>query len=526
VSPERDGPSDGTPSFGRAPIPAPEHPGVFARGTVPGEVLKFLEQPHAQSMIVRGMSGSGKTTFALNTLVRFPGRRVYVTCRVERHRLRAYFPWVDDPQYRIDIVDIDPRESSSANLRALTDQWRWPHDNISEDGVLQRWKWLPAPLHALWQSLNPDTPTMVVIDSWDGFVDSFVGVPGPRGPADPSSRRDEIERLLLRSISFLNAHLMLVVERSQPTATDYLVDGIVDLETRVTDGRAERWARIRKLRGVQIEDPEYPFTLDGGDFDIVGPLTEGATTALFGSEPDPSPMKGYLWPGSLDFAEAFGRLPIGHMSLVEVDQGVSSTGLKLVLIPIVDAVLRAGGRVVLSIPPTMGPTEFWSVLREHFTPDDLVRKFRIIASGPGTAVSEEMQGTVLHLPADHAPKSPLYNDVRGFLSQPNGSADDGHGAFHWHTGFRLLVESAGMEYTEDSAPGVAQQALADAPLHLMILGQNGDRVFQSLGEMSTIYLRFQDRAGRIFLNGVRPRTQSYALGDGFGRAPYRLLRVV
>jgi hypothetical protein len=525
VTPSRREPGDGASSASRPTATQPVPPSLTARGNVPPEILQFLQLPHAQSLLVRGLSGAGKTTFALNTLVRFSGRRIYVSCRIERSRIRAFFPWVEDPAYQIDVVEVDPRATAGPNLRSVKEQGRWPHTNVSDSGLYQGWKWLPPPLQTLWQSIDPKRPTLLVIDSWDGFVDSYLGS-GAMGFNEPLPRREEVERILLRALGFLNVHLMIVVERDRPNSTDYLVDGIVELDMQVHDGRAERWARILKLRGVEIRDPEYPFTLDGGDFDVVGPLADGTDASSLVSEPDPAPVKGYLWPGSLDFAEAFGRLPIGHMSLVEVDQGVSVTGLRLVLVPMVDAVLRGGGRVVLSIPPTMAPSDFWSVLREHFSPDELVQRFRIVASGPSTAVTEEMQGAVLRLPDGHSPRSSVYSDLREFVRAPDPKREPGRGAFHSHTGFRLLVESAGMEYTADSAPGVAQQALADAPLHLMILGQNGDRVFQSLGEMATIYLRFQDRAGRIFLSGVRPRTQSFALGDGVGQAPYRLLRVV
>jgi hypothetical protein len=516
------------PAAHRVPPPAPPTEGLplTTRGAVPPEVLRFLDQPHAQTLLIRGASGSGKTTFALNTLVRFPGRRVYVTCRIERARLRAYFSWVDDPRYRIELLEIDPRQEVRANLRALRQQWQSPHTNVDPSGVFERWRWLPVQLQTLWQSLDPKSPTLVVIDSWDGFIDAFLEPPLASPSVEPARDREEIERLVLRSMSLMNAHLLLVVERAGAAPTDYLVDGIVDLESRFADGRAERWARIHKLRGVQVDEPEYPFTLDGGDFDIVRPLSENRTPATLVAEADPAPVSGYLWPGSVDFAEAFGRLPIGHMSLVEIDSGVSTTGLRVVLVPMVDAVLRAGGHVLLSIPPTMAVEDFWSVVREHYVPTDLSKTFRIIASGPDATVSEEMRGAVLQLPDGTAPAPPIYEDSLSFLRSLPATPDNGSGAFHWHTGLRLLVQSTGSEYTIDSAPRVAHQILADAPLHLMIIGQNGDPIFQSLAEMSILQLRFQDRAGRIFINGVRPRTHSYALSDGYGSAPYRLVRVV
>jgi len=504
--------------------PEAARPIRFAGGEIPAEIFTFLSRPSAQSLLVRGSSGTGKTTFALGVLRRFPGRRVIATCWVERKRLEAFFPWIAGPEQGIEVIDASrtkdvrgiARSRKLLRLSTGTPGWAVPRS--------EQWTWLPTPLQELWRSIEPGRPTLVVIDSWDALVESYLGLPAT--PTERIPDRSELERILLRSMSLVNASLILVVERDDGTPLDHLVDGSVKLETRVADGRRERWLNVQKLRGVSLDEWEHPFTLDGGEFRTIPPIRHGAPDPALRSEPDPGGPRGFLWPGSSDFAEAFGRLPVGHLSLVEVDHGVSATGLRYVLLPMVDAVLEDGGRVLLSVPPTVRVDDLWSTIRARLPPQEVPRKVRVVVTGPATQLSEEVRPAVLRLPDPANGESPVYRDTLGFLMDGGPAPDGQNGAFHWHTGLRLLAESAGFEYNVDTAPQIVQQHLADASAHLMIIGQHGDRVFGALGEMAAMHLRLRDRQGRIFVMGVRPRTQSFALGDGLGSAPYRLIPIV
>lgn len=526
-SPVSDGPAStlAPPPPFRPPALEPAEASGPSRGTLPAEVLGFLAQSHAQSLLIRGPSGSGKTTFALNALTHFPGRRVFATCWVDQDRVRSFFPWIDDDRYRIEVVDVNPTEDVRWVAQALTLlRLRGRGPVGSGVSIQDRWAWLPPKLQELWRSLHPDQPTLVAIDSWDSLVETYLGPPASSTERLPD--RAEIERILVRSMGLVNAHIMLVVERNHDSQLDYLVDGIVNMDTAMQDGRQERWIRIHKLRGIRVDEAEYPFTLDGGEFETLIPLSEARRDRALPAEPDPGPIPGYLWPGATDFAEAFGRLPIGQMSLVEIDEGVSSAGLHSVLVPMVDSVVQSGGRVLLSLPPIMRVDEFWKTLHSRFDSSPFDQTVRILVTGPNAQVSEEVRGAVIPIPnGGGGGASMMFRETLDFVKQPP-PAGPGNGAFHWHTGLRMLVQATGMDYNTDSAPRVAQQYLAEAPVHLMILGQRGDHVFSSLSEMSAIHIRFRDRSGRIFLCGVRPRTQSFALGEGFGASPYRLVRVV
>jgi KaiC/GvpD/RAD55 family RecA-like ATPase len=67
--------------------------------------------------------------------------------------------------------------------------------------------------------------------------------------------------------------LILVSEKfgSSPTTLDYMVDGVVTLSRLTMDHRNARELELEKLRGVRINQPRYPFTLEGGRFQYIEP---------------------------------------------------------------------------------------------------------------------------------------------------------------------------------------------------------------------------------------------------------------
>jgi hypothetical protein len=315
------------------------------------------------------------------------------------------------------------------------------------------------------------------------------------------------------------------VEREQEAALDYLVDGIVALSQPRVDGRPERWLQIPKLRGVPLDETDYPFTLFGGMFETLRPFPLTVTSVPAHAEPDPRPVPGTIWPGSTAFTTAFGRLPMGQLSLVEIEPGVPTEGVRLVLMPMVDAVLAAGGRILLSIPPTMNVRQFWELFEQRLSTQDLIRSVRVMVTGRPANTKEDTKAVFLSLPDATTADSNLLKESIEFVNQLN-EPDSPNAAFQWHRALKLLAQGAGIEYTPESAPRIAQQFLASNACHLMVLGHDGDPIFSTLGDMAMLYLRFQDRRGRVLVSGIRPRTPAYLLSYGVEPAPYRLIRVV
>src|SRR5438093_10504192 len=58
-------------------------------------ILRFLQTP-GQVLLIQGPPGSGKTTFALESLNSLEEtHKIYASSRVAPARLRQHFPWID-----------------------------------------------------------------------------------------------------------------------------------------------------------------------------------------------------------------------------------------------------------------------------------------------------------------------------------------------------------------------------------------------------------------------------------------------
>jgi hypothetical protein len=334
-----------------------------------------------------------------------------------------------------------------------------------------------------------------------------------------------LERALLRRLQGSGVHLLMVAERDAESALDYLVDGIVSLSVLRVQDRPERWLQIRKLRGGRIDEPDYPFTLQGALFETMRPFPSHLGAHDVHAEPDATPVAGSLWPGCGSFARAFGRLPLGEMSLLEVEAGVPSEGLRIILFPMIDAVLAQGGGVLLSMPPSMSVPQVWELLREKLSAQEFIRQVRVLATGRASDVGEEVRAAFLSLPDASDHRSPLLRESIDFV---NRGPDAAHGSasFQWHRGLKLLCQGAGVDYTPETAPRIAQQFIAGGTNHLMVIGSDGDPVFSALSDMASTFLRLNDRRGRVLISGVRPRTPAFLLAYAAEPAPYRLVRMV
>ncbi len=389
---------------------------------IPKELQEFLNLPGPQTLLVRGPPGAGKTTLSLALLEAFKGSKILVTSRVPDRELGREFPWLGNNGGRsIQIIDTSDMQVTAHDISRTLRQRRETMLEVrgTEDRDAARFAWLPDPIQEAWSRLSEDRPCLVVIDSWDALVESYLG--GEPSTREPVPDRGQIERLLIRQMAKAPAHLVFVLEREDQTALDYLVNGVVVTRRETSDQRLTRWMSLLKLRGVRIENPNYPFSLEGAKFEGILPL--GPLHSLRPGAPDPEtePMPGFIWPGSADFASSFGRLAVGKITLLEVDEDASAEVPNLLCLPMVAHVLGLGGRVLLVPHTTETPYDIWeglngSVPRSRFTSH--VRM--IVRPGPVPKGKEEFWRIVLpvHRPEPGAPEqNPEDSEAMRFLME-------------------------------------------------------------------------------------------------------------
>jgi KaiC/GvpD/RAD55 family RecA-like ATPase len=499
---------------------------------LPGELRHFLGLPGPQTLLIRGPPGSGKTTLSLALLEAFPGERLLVTSRVSGVELHREFPWLGiNGGSSIRVIDTT---SSLDGGHAMAEAMPRAKELVKGGGAelrnLEAFLRLPPPLQEAWSHLDESKPTMVIVDSWDALVESFLG---DLSPADaPLVDRSQVERLLLRRFSAAPVHLALVLEREDQTQLDYLTNAVAQTQIDIHEERLERWLRLRKLRGIRIENALYPFTLEGGKFDCIEPVRPYASVRVGLHEPEPDALPQHMWPGTHAFANAFGRLPLGQVTLLELDVGVPRYVPELLLTPMVSNNLVAGGPVLL-IPEGRGsPAQLWEQLKGKVPRTKFLQYLRFLdfpdPSAPPRTGLGDLQRTLLtvKLPEPGAP--PPENDVEKFLR--NGGTPGVPALAILHVaGLESMVSAMKLPVTPQmmaAFPSSIQENMAGQAIHGVIVGRTGSPMFEVLRPVAGLHLRVRSRQGRILLHGILPWTAPFLLTDGTDDAPYGLLRVV
>ena len=344
---------------------------------LPPELVEFSLREPPRSLLIRGEPGAGKSTLALTVLSAFRGKRLLVTSRVTKEEIENDYPWlrtnVEGPVEVIEALANTSRlETKGRAIRAGAELIHSTPDDTELESL-----WLPDGVIDAFSRVGPGTPGMIVVDSWDALVEQYVG--GVKHDSGPYPDREEIERLMLGVLGRGRVHLVLVVEREGPSQLDYLVDGVVACVVTSNEERLERWSHLKKMRGVRVNHAWYPYTLEGGRFLCIAPMPPDFRTQLRPPQPEPDPLPGKLWPGSFDFASHFGRLPFGRATLLEVERGVPIEAVRLLISPAISQVLKVGGRVLVTLPPSLSASDVWRSFRGVLSPEQFVEQVRIYA---------------------------------------------------------------------------------------------------------------------------------------------------
>jgi len=491
---------------------------------LPAELTAFLDRPAPQSLVIRGAPGTGKSLLALALLEAFPGPRMYVSSRVPRSRLK-----LDIPSFgrlaeagQLSIVDMTAR---GTDLRTATRSLEAVRELVVSDDSTAGLRALLLPPEVLeaWSQVSPSTPTMIVLDSWDAIAERHVDITGTVGESLPS--REELDRVALNQMVEGPVFLVMVLEHPEAGQLEYLVDGVVVVEREIHEDRMERWLRIEKLRGTRIARSSYPFSLEGGRFHTIVPLKMDQRPEPPPIDPQPSPSPGQIWPGSADYASFFGRLSVGKITLIELDQEVPNSAVAMMVAPLLNQVVAGGGRIVHIPPPGMQPTEIWQLYQGRTSKDAFLRQVRLLCPLPDGG-SEDLTPAILPLPSSNmGGYTPRVPEAARFLSESSDPAKPN----------LAILSIAGMDainglvpgaYTPNSLPGLTLTFLHQSPLHGVFIGYAGEPLTRAIRPMVDTHIRLTARDGRVFVHGIIPRTPSLALSEGDDRAPYHLVLVV
>jgi KaiC/GvpD/RAD55 family RecA-like ATPase len=491
--------------------------------SVPPELATFIQSPNAQTLLIRGPPGSGKTMLALALLQAFPGRRVYVSLRVTRTALYAQFPWLSTvPPEDFEVVD-SAEETSHAPGRTQLKHKELVLSRPEEAKELEEFHWLPKSVQSAWSLSDDQRPTMVVLDSWDAIIDQyFEHVDSGGGPV---LSRPEVERLLVgRMLKNSNLALILVLERDSPSILDYIVHGIVETSRRLVDGRLERWLSLPKLRGTPIPVDTYPFTLAGGRFTAITP-SQPRDFTFQSAVPDPEPGALGQWPGSTDYASAFGRLIPGQVTIIELDSAVPREVPGILAAPMLIQAIAGGGRGLFFSAPTLAPETMFSLGSEMIKKYGVSPRMRVMTTVPLADGPAKRSG--LFMPfrwSATTPSVPVLDDSE-FLRTP--SAECGPSLFTAYlSGIHAAAEVAGVPIGHGFLAALVAAHFPVSPVHLLLFAREGDPSIDILSPISDVLIRVRYTNGRVFLTGHRPYSAPLLLSYDDGSEPYHLTPII
>ena len=214
---------------------------------IPQEIINFMEEEGTSILLIKGRPGVGKTILALSILValdEFKG--IFFSTRDVMKSILSQIPWISELTSKCRFID------------ALTTDMHLLSRNYIQEAAIELTT-LPQFLKSLYLEILDAKRTtenvVVIIDSIDALS---VALDLPK-----MSIIKQIKHLILSN----NVKAVITVETDSVSELDYIADGVILLKKDYYGkDRVFRILEFEKMRGLQIKNPKYAFTLEMGKF--------------------------------------------------------------------------------------------------------------------------------------------------------------------------------------------------------------------------------------------------------------------
>jgi KaiC/GvpD/RAD55 family RecA-like ATPase len=506
---------------------------------IPSCVGEFLRSSGGRSLIVKGASGTGKTTFSLQCIecVGQMNTSFYITTRVSDEALYSQFGWLRDKEWKERIFDasrgflraILPAIEDYEGIRLLKGQ-----DDDAEDSVITASKTFLKTVykdisgrpmrierrHLENLALTNDIPelvqlydrvemvfpneALVVLDSLNGLAEKYNI---PMTKIIQTIQKDLVENAMTKVI--------IVLENEELTDLDYLVDGVVRLSRGEVDSRRIREMHVEKLRGVEIHMPKYLFTLTGGRFMFLPEFTVTKVDEEEGWE-NVEEKGELLSSGSPDLDDLLGGgFPPGSNVLVDVLDNLPNEAHVLITGPLI-ANFISKGRGVMVVPfHEMSSDDVVDLGKRMMEGDEAFTLLRVAEKIYFEKARDEPH--ILALSFEDAAKDyEKWRREAGRLKQETG---------------KPLLEIIAVE-TQEARLGEedykstlslsAEMGRKGGDLIVRLSKPGLERITQRVANHSNIHLKMRRLNGAVIIYGERPHTKIYAVDAGQSMGHFRL----
>ena len=494
-------------------------------GRIPREVVEFFNAPGGHSLIVKGPAGTGKTTFALQITEELDevSASHYLSSRVSDESLFRQFAWLKDRLKPAGLQTGPKSKSASKVARFALEQLegKLAEGKEGEDAepesigsgevkgnFLEVTLGFDLPeLEAAYEFVDNRLPerSLVLIDSIDALGEHY-GIPASR----------LITVLQKDLVEGSKQNVLYVLESSGETRLDYLGDGVLSLASTEYQGRRLRVLTIEKLRGQQVRQHRYLYTLEGGRL------------TAFDLREEVRPVKPQMWKAVPDLAkdrvstglEALDRLTggltRGRVVAFEVSSAVPADYVDWLRTAIIcNCVVQNRG--VAHVPPRKGSAEF---LRELVVPhvsegafDTHVRVFESATLGVA-----DVSRNVMHMEGTNVTADLKWSNVEFQLPKSERP-------FLALFAFDTLESIYGEKVVEEMS-GVFSSIRRSKDLFVGFVTPQS-RSATRLENLAHLVVHMDSVNGSVVLYGQKPYTELFSLSwDWSGGAPRAILRPI
>ncbi|NLX46687.1 MAG: AAA family ATPase [Euryarchaeota archaeon] len=452
---------------------------------LPVEIVQFLDNPGGHSLLVRGNAGTGKTTFALQVAEELKDRQKahYLSTRVSDPSLLRQFPWLNERLLARDETGTR-RRSGFGRLKGVgSGDLMVPRREMA----VTIGRTMPD-LENLYDLVEKgDGRMLVIIDSIDALADRYE-----------LQCRELISALQRDLVEGHGANLLFVLE-SNDQMLDYIGDGVVKC-SRVEHGRRlVREMDLMKLRGVEVQQPLYLFSLKGGKFRCFGARwnTGHDKGARFIRPDDPSGRFSY---GITDLDAMTGGLCPGTVTLIELGPGLPPTVSGLLERSLVSSFAKAGRGVIWVPLRKESGAGARGLLQNALTDTEMEKAVRVVE--PASQMDLGSGRYVMAVEGARALDDLKWKNIVYAL---DGSSQP-------------FLSIMGFDSLESMYGGDVMEGLVD---HLSAVKRNGgafvgltaptSRSTARLADLASVHLKLERIGGTVVLYGSKPFTECFAL---------------
>jgi len=316
----------------------------LASGSADTHLLDLILSPKIRFLLIKGEPGTGKTTLALDLLTKY-GSGLYISTRSSLEQASA--------QNQV-LGELVQRGLISEPYFARETQTSFNDYRLAlPENVIQ------SILEFSRKTKGRDS--LVVLDSWDAFAKIM----------NPEERQKTEQSMFV--ISEANkTRLVFVSEIMETSEMDYMADAVLVLQDDLFEGQRVRRAIWKKLRGFEIPQRSYPYTLHGGRFSMIESRLSFTIPPNLNTKPFDGIKHGInSYSTGIADLDSFlgGGLEKGAFVLLELDSKIGSTSHVPIISSIIGNFLANDGCVV-SLPSVgITPTIAKSLSSKRFSPE-------------------------------------------------------------------------------------------------------------------------------------------------------------